>query len=98
MQLIGEPIRLPTQLRGDPVGRSAEHWPAQGCCTGMGGASGGRSPAACALQKMMIERQIRVTPTFLLFRNSEVVHTVTGINESNLRTAVEEQSPINWER
>lgn len=44
----------------------------------------------CALQKMMIERQVKVTPTFMLFRNSDLVHTVSGINESNLRAAVEE--------
>ena len=44
----------------------------------------------CAVQNMMIERQVRVTPTFLLFRSSEVVHTVSGINETNLRAAIEE--------
>lgn len=39
---------------------------------------------------MMIEREVKVTPTFMLFRNHELVHTVRGINESNLRAAVEE--------
>ena len=43
-----------------------------------------------ALQKMMIERQVKVTPTFMLFRNHELIHTVSGINEGNLRTAVDE--------
>ena len=43
-----------------------------------------------ALQKMMIAMAIKVTPTFMLYRNGEVIHTVSGINETNLRTAVEE--------
>lgn len=41
-------------------------------------------------RKMMIERQVKVTPTFMLFRNNELVHTVSGINDSNLRAAVDE--------
>ena len=41
-------------------------------------------------QKMMIEQQVKVTPTFLLFRDRAVVHRLSGINEQNLRTAIEE--------
>lgn len=35
--------------------------------------------------------QIRVTPTFCLFRGTEVVKTVTGVNVDNLRNAIKEQ-------
>ena len=44
----------------------------------------------CA-QKLMISMQIKVTPTFCLYRGMDVVRTVTGINEDNLRGAVKEE-------
>ena len=37
----------------------------------------------------MMKMDIRVTPTFKLFHGGEVVQTVTGINETTLRSAVE---------
>lgn len=43
------------------------------------------------MQKLMISMQIRVTPTFCLFRGTEVVKTVTGVNAENLQNAVREQ-------
>lgn len=39
----------------------------------------------------MISMQIRVTPTFCLFRNKELVKTLTGVNVDNLQNAVREQ-------
>ncbi|CAL8464622.1 g4157 [Coccomyxa elongata] len=42
-------------------------------------------------RKLMISMQIRVTPTFCLFRGTEVVKTVTGVNAENLQNAVREQ-------
>ncbi|EIE19106.1 thioredoxin-like protein [Coccomyxa subellipsoidea C-169] len=42
-------------------------------------------------RKLMISMQIRVTPTFCLFRGTEVVQTVTGVNAENLQNAVREQ-------
>ena len=39
---------------------------------------------------MMIEQQVRVTPTFLFFRDHKLVHTLSGINEGNLRAAIDE--------
>ena len=59
-------------------------------CTTLVHAGKSDNSVISAPQRMMIERQVRVTPTFLLFRNSEVVHTVSGINETNLRAAIEE--------
>jgi len=44
----------------------------------------------CVSQKMMIEQEVKVTPTFLLYRDHAVVHRLSGINEQNLRTAIEE--------
>ena len=41
-------------------------------------------------QRMMIEQEVKVTPTFLLYRDHHVVHRLSGINEQNLRTAIEE--------
>lgn len=39
----------------------------------------------------MISMQIRVTPTFCLYRRKELVKTVTGVNVDNLQNAVREQ-------
>jgi hypothetical protein len=44
----------------------------------------------CVTQRMMIEQEVKVTPTFLLYRDQHVVHRLSGINEQNLRTAIEE--------
>ena len=44
----------------------------------------------CA-QKLMMSMQIKVTPTFCLYRGMDVVRMVTGINEDNLRAAVKEE-------
>ena len=50
-------------------------------------------PAGC-LQRLMMDMQIKVTPTFKLFRGRTeagapaCVQSLTGINESNLRRAV----------
>ena len=40
-------------------------------------------------QQLMISMSIRVTPNFRLYRDGKLVHELTGINETNLRTAVE---------
>ncbi|PSC74643.1 thioredoxin [Micractinium conductrix] len=37
-----------------------------------------------ATRAMMIENKVRVTPTFLIFRNGERVHSHGGVNETNL--------------
>ena len=42
-------------------------------------------------QKLMIEMSIRVTPTFCIFHNKEIVRTVTGISEDNLKAAIAEE-------
>jgi hypothetical protein len=42
-------------------------------------------------QKLMIAMQIKVTPTFCLYRGTDLVRMVTGINEDNLRGAVKEE-------
>lgn len=39
----------------------------------------------------MIAMQIKVTPTFCLYRGTDLVRMVTGINEDNLRGAVKEE-------
>jgi hypothetical protein len=50
--------------------------------------------AAGGAQRMMMELQVKVTPTFMLFRGRTEageparVHSLTGINEANLRRAV----------
>lgn len=45
----------------------------------------------CFAQKLMMSMQIKVTPTFCFYRGTDVVRTVTGINEDNLRNAVKEE-------
>lgn len=40
---------------------------------------------------MMKELKIKVTPTFVLFRNGESVHQHGGINQKNFHTAIQEQ-------
>ncbi|KAK9804758.1 hypothetical protein WJX72_003645 [[Myrmecia] bisecta] len=42
-------------------------------------------------RNMMIKMNVRVTPTFRLYRNGEFVHSLGGINENNLRGAIEER-------
>ena len=44
---------------------------------------------ACA-QKLMMAMSVRVTPNFRLYRDGELVHQLSGVNEANLRNAVEE--------
>jgi hypothetical protein len=39
----------------------------------------------------MIEMEIRVTPTFCIFRNKGIIRTVTGISEDNLKSAIAEE-------
>ena len=43
------------------------------------------------MQKLMIEMAIRVTPTFCIFHNKEIIRTVTGISEDNLKSAIAEE-------
>ncbi|KAK9905101.1 hypothetical protein WJX75_009610 [Coccomyxa subellipsoidea] len=45
-------------------------------------------------RKLMVSMQIRVTPTFCLFRGTEVVQTVTGVNSENLQNAVKDQLAV----
>ena len=40
---------------------------------------------------MMKELKIRVTPTFVLFRDGENVHQHGGINQKNFHSAIQEQ-------
>jgi thioredoxin 1 len=42
------------------------------------------------LRKLMISMEIRVTPNFRLYRDGKLVHQLSGINETNLRNALEE--------
>jgi hypothetical protein len=37
----------------------------------------------------MISMKVKVTPTFVLFRNGESVHSHGGVNERNLHRAVQ---------
>mmetsp|Transcript_748 Transcript_748/g.2282 ORF Transcript_748/g.2282 Transcript_748/m.2282 type:complete len:260 (-) Transcript_748:789-1568(-) len=41
-------------------------------------------------RQLMISMSIRVTPNFRLYRDGQLVHQLTGVNETNLRNAVEE--------
>ena len=43
------------------------------------------------MQKLMIEMSIRVTPTFCIFHHKEIIRTVTGISEDNLKAAIAEE-------
>ena len=36
---------------------------------------------------------VRVTPTFQIFRDGKIVHTVDGINEAKLQAAIEAHQP-----
>ena len=45
-----------------------------------------------ATRKLMMEMQVKVTPTFMLYRGGQRVHSICGINEDNLRTAIQEYS------
>lgn len=38
-----------------------------------------------------MEMSIRVTPTFCIFHHKEIVRTVTGISEDNLKAAIAEE-------
>ncbi|CAK0787660.1 hypothetical protein CVIRNUC_010882 [Coccomyxa viridis] len=42
-------------------------------------------------RRLMIEMSIRVTPTFCIFHHKEVIRTVTGISEDNLKAAIAEE-------
>lgn len=44
---------------------------------------------SCSLQKLMIEMGIKVTPTFVIYRGGERVHSHGGVNEGNLHKAVQ---------
>jgi hypothetical protein len=63
---------------GYPCSRLPEYCVADMCCV-------------LVLQKLMISMQIRVTPTFCLYRNKEQVKTVTGVNVENLQNAVKQE-------
>eukprot|EP00891_Asterochloris_glomerata_P003776 jgi/Astpho2/3776/fgenesh1_pg.00061_%23_1_t len=39
-------------------------------------------------RRMMISNNIKVTPTFIIFRGEKSLATLTGINENNLRNAI----------
>ena len=43
------------------------------------------------MQQLMIEMSIRVTPTFCIFHHKEIIRTVTGISEDNLKAAIAEE-------
>jgi hypothetical protein len=43
------------------------------------------------LQKLMMKMEIRVTPTFCIFHKKEIIRTVTGISEDNLKSAIAEE-------
>ena len=43
------------------------------------------------VQKLMMKMEIRVTPTFCIFHNKEIIRTVTGISEDNLKSAIAEE-------
>ena len=51
----------------------------------------GLSGCTSVMQKLMIEMSIRVTPTFCIFHHKEVIRTVTGISEDNLKAAIAEE-------
>ena len=40
----------------------------------------------------MMEMEVRVTPTFMLYRGGQRVHAVCGINEDNLSGAIQQFS------
>lgn len=40
---------------------------------------------------MMKEMQVRVTPTFVMYRNGEKMHSHGGINQKNFHSAIQEQ-------
>ena len=40
------------------------------------------------VQKLMMDLEVRVTPTFMLYRGGQRVHSICGINEDNLRGAI----------
>ena len=42
------------------------------------------------LQKMMINMNVRATPTFRLYRNGECVKVHVGIDDDKLRNAIKE--------
>ena len=39
---------------------------------------------------MMMAMKVRVTPTFFVYRGGEIVKTATGVNENNLKAALDE--------
>ncbi len=43
------------------------------------------------MQKLMIEMAIKVTPTFCIFHDKEIIRRVTGISEDNLKAAIAEE-------
>ncbi|CAL5224555.1 g7257 [Coccomyxa viridis] len=42
-------------------------------------------------RKLMIEMAIKVTPTFCIFHDKEIIRRVTGISEDNLKAAIAEE-------
>ena len=45
-----------------------------------------------ATRKLMMEMEVKVTPTFMLYRGGQRVHSLCGINEDNLKSAIQEYS------
>lgn len=39
---------------------------------------------------MMMAMKVRVTPTFFVYRGGEIVKTATGVNENNLKAALDD--------
>ena len=54
----------------------------------------GLSGCTSVMQKLMIEMSIRVTPTFCIFHHKEVIRSVTGISEDNLKAAIAEEDNV----
>jgi Thioredoxin len=47
------------------------------------------------LRGMMISMGVKVTPTFRLYRRGECVEKFGGVNEDNLRSAIDTQLDLN---
>lgn len=54
-------------------------------------------PALCLLpQKLMISMKVKVTPTFVLYRGTEQVHSHGGVNENNFHKAIQVRGWALW--
>ena len=53
------------------------------------GKLGGLNNYLALLQALMVKMSIKVTPTFVLYRDGEKVHSHGGVNERNLHRAIQ---------